>query len=236
MNGFIFASGVDNPNHGPHDATGAFRPGAQAFKKVHNIPQDIFYFDWRDKDADLRQRILDKLATVPCDDPDGLDVVAYFGHGISRGLPSAGFYSEDHAHKVRSDAQDLAAAIASVSKHEVRVVLYACSAGQLPTSFASALATALNSTDAAVFGHDRIGHSFANPYVTIFQPGSPGRYVVEPGSTNWKAWAKAVRAGNSLHPARDNFWARFPFMSEDEIKAELGDAVPGGFSRPVGRF
>src|SRR5262249_54307696 len=93
MNGFIFASGVDNPKHGPHDANGAFRPGAQAFKKVHDIPQDIYYFDWRDKDADLRRRILDKLTTVPCDDPDGLDVVAYFGHGISRGLPSAGFYS-----------------------------------------------------------------------------------------------------------------------------------------------
>src|SRR5262249_49980551 len=56
MNGFIFASGVDNPKHGPHDATGAFRPGAQAFKTVHNIPQDIYYFDWRDKDADLRRR------------------------------------------------------------------------------------------------------------------------------------------------------------------------------------
>src|SRR5512135_3128055 len=87
MNGFIFASGVNNPNHG-NDAKGAFIPGAKAFKKIHKIPQEIFYFDHREADATLRTKILDKFMVTPCEDPDGFDVVAYFGHGIKRGLPS----------------------------------------------------------------------------------------------------------------------------------------------------
>jgi hypothetical protein len=224
MNGFIFASGV---NHHGNDSTGAFRPGAEAFKRIHSIPQPVFYFDHNDAGAKLRKKILDRLMTLPCDDPDGLDVVAYFGHGVQNGLPSAHFYM-DHV-------QELAAAIIATSKHEVRVILYACSAGKLPTCFASALATAMNTTDAAVFGHHTVGHSFANPYVTTFDIGHVGRYVVQPGSSNWHTWSKAIRDGNA-HPRTKTPWARFPFQCEDEVRAELGDFVPGGVCRPVGQF
>jgi hypothetical protein len=236
MNGFIFASGVNNPKFGKADSVHAFQPGARAFKKIHGIPQDIFYFDWQEKDAVLRQKILNKIRTIPVDDNDGLDVVAYFGHGIQHGLPSAGFYSTDHSGKPTGQVQELASAIASVSKNEVRVVLYACSAGALPTSFAGALATALNSSNAAVFGHTISGHTFGNPYVTVFTSSHVGRYVVAPGSKNWHAWAKAIRAGNANDPTKHPLWAKFPFMSEDEIRAELGDFVPGGVCAPVGRW
>ena len=224
MNGFIFASGV---NHHGNDANGAFRPGAEAFKKIHGIPQPIFYFDHNESHAKLRDKILTRLLTTPCADPNGLDVIAYFGHGIQNGLPSAHLYLDD--------VQALASAISSTSKQEVRVVLYACSAGTLPTSFGSRLASALNTTDSAVFGHQTVGHSFANPYVTIFDTCHVGRYVVEPGSPNWKTWAREIRAGNE-HTMSKTLWARFPFMSEDEIRAELGDFVSGGVCRPVGRF
>ncbi len=124
MNGFIFASGVNDPSKGAGaDATGAFRPGAEAFKRINGIRQDIFYFDWRVAAGELRRTILERLRTVPCDDPDGLDVVAYFGHGIPRGLSSAKFYSSDTAGRPSADVQELASAIASVSKNEVRIVL-----------------------------------------------------------------------------------------------------------------
>jgi hypothetical protein len=224
MNGFIFASGVNQPGY-PNDAMGAFRPGAEAFKKIFAIPQPIYYFDWQDPAATKRGKILNKIRTVACDDSDGLDVVAYFGHGVQKGLSSADFY--------RDNASDLASAIASVSKWNVRVVLYACSAGALQESFASALASALNSTDAAVFGHTSAKHAFANPDATAFT-GSVGRWVVAPGSPNWSAWEKAIAAGNSLDPTKKSLWARFPFMSENEIRAELGDPVAGGTSRAPG--
>jgi len=220
MNGFIFASGVNDPKHG-NDATGAFRPGAQAFKKIHKIPQDIFYFDHNEKDAVLRKKILTRLATLPCDDGEGLDVVAYFGHGIPRGLPSAGFYSEDRSHKVTEYVKDLAFAIASTCKQSVKVVLYACSAGSLPHSFAGALAVALGSQDALVFGHTCSGHSFGNPYVSVFDCGHTGRFVIDPKDPQWKTWAKAIRAGNSNDPTKHPLWAEFPFMDEDEIRTAL---------------
>jgi len=56
-------------------------------------------------------------------------------------------------------------------------------------------------------------------------PGPVGRDVVAPGSKDWKAWVKAIPAGNSNDPTKHDLWARFPFLGEDEIRAELGDAA-----------
>jgi hypothetical protein len=210
VNGFIFASGVNEP--GKNDADGSFRPGAQTFRKIHDVPQSIFYFDHNDSSKKTRQKILDKLWTAPCEDPDGFDFIAYFGHGTKTSLSSAGF-KDKHA-------QDLAAAIIGTSKHEVKVILYACSAGYLPTSFASELSKALNSTAATVIGHQIGGHSWANPHYTVFEHGSPGRYLVPKSSPYWSGWERAINDGNKFMKSR-TLWARFPFMSEDEIDFEV---------------
>jgi hypothetical protein len=233
MNAFIFAPATNS--HG-NDANGAFRPGAQAFKKINGTPQDIFYFDWRDGEAAKRKKIISKLLSTPCDDPDGLDAVVYFGHGTTNALESAGFRANASSKAPRTDIMDLASAIASVCKHDGRVILYACSSGSLPTSFASALATALGTTDAVVFGHTCVGHSFTNPYVTTFEAGSSGRFVVEPGSRNWRAWVKAIHAGNTNDPTKNPLWAQFPFLDDDAIRARLGDTIPSGLRPPVGIF
>jgi hypothetical protein len=66
--------------------------------------------------------------------------------------------------------------------------------------------------------------------------GHVGRSVVAPGSNDWKAGVKAIPAGNSNDLTKHDLWARFPFLGEDEIGAELGDFVPSGIGRPVGRF
>jgi len=224
MNGFIFASGVNQPGY-PNDAIGSFRPGAEGFKKIHGIPQPIFYFDWQSSAADKRRTILSALRSVQCDDPDGLDVVAYFGHGVKDGLSSAEIY--------KGQAQELAFAIGSVSKWNVRVVLYACSAGQLQDSFGQALSSALASSEAAVFGHTTAKHAFANPDVTVFT-GYFGRWVVPLNSPDRAAWVRAIEAGDSDPVTKNPLWAQFPFMGEDEIKARLGNFVAGGASRPSG--
>jgi hypothetical protein len=222
MNGFIFASRVNKPGKG--DATHVFRPLAETFKRVHNVPQSILYFDHTDRDATTRQQVLNGLRTTPCADPDGFDFIAYFGHGAPTSLPSAGFRL--------ADVQDLASAIVATSKHEVRVILYACSAGALPTSFASALSHALNMTAAAVFGHTTSGHAAANPHVTTFSIGNPGRYVVAPGSSHWSAWRRALQAANDKdRRATETLWARFPFMSEEAIRAELRGSLVGAGGR-----
>jgi hypothetical protein len=222
MNGFIFASSVNTPDKA--DATTVFRPCAEAFKRIHNVPQSILYFDHNDSGAATRQQVLNRLRTTPCEDPDGFDFIAYFGHGSPSSLPSAEFRM--------ADVQDLAQAIVATSKHEVRVILYACSAGALPTSFASALSHALNMTDAAVFGHTTSGHAAANPHVTTFSIGNPCRYVVAPGSSHWSAWRSALQAAKYRERrATETLWARFPFMSEDAIRAELGSSVVGAGGR-----
>jgi hypothetical protein len=228
MNGFIFASGVNQPGF-PNDAVGSFRPGATWFKKINGIKQEVFYFDYSEAAATKRQKILAKLRSTASDDDDGLDVVAYFGHGIQGGLASADIYKEH--------AMELAYAIAAVSKNNVRVVLYSCSSGALVDSFAGALAQALGSTEACVFGHTSAKHAFANPDVTVFNGGSTvGSYVVDPSSGDWSKWKKAIEAGNALDPSKNPLWATFPFMGKDELGANLGTFATGGVSRTPGRW
>jgi len=232
MNGFIFASGVNDPRwgHGT-DSTNVFRPGAEAFKKIHGIRQDIFYFDYREKDAVLREKIVNKLKTVPCSDGKGLEVVAYFGHGIPHAINSAGFHAKKGSAIITDDVRKLADAIASKCKQKVKVILYACLAGTLPTSFAGVLATALKPKEATVFGRTKSGHAFGNPYYTKFEGGHTGRFVIPPGDPLWNAWMKEIMAGNSRDPKKHPLWAKFPFMSEQEIRASLAPAVAAGGSK-----
>jgi hypothetical protein len=219
VNAFIFASNVNHPEvcpQFPNDATGGFIPGAKAFKEIHQITSDIFFFDHRDPDATKRQRVLHEIQTFP----DKLELIAYFGHGVKNGLSSVGFYNQH--------APDLAAAIRSNAERGIKVVLYACSAGALATdSFAATLARELDAADGVVFGHiPPPGHAFAYPHVSVFYGSDPGRRVIDVGAPLWSAWAKAIQAGNSIPPTKNSFWARFPVMTRAEIEEELGGPKP----------
>jgi len=218
MNAFIFASGVNSQGN---DSTGAFRPGAECFKKINKVQQDIFYFDHNENKANLRQRICGKIKTMFCHDGGGLDAVVYFGHGWPNGLVSAGFWSEGTHHKPSNEVLDLAHAIAAKCKPSVKVILYTCLSGSLPRSFAGALADALRTKNPRVFGHTCAGHSFGNPFVTVFDGSHIGRYVIPPGDPQWNAWCKAIRAGNSNNPTQHPLWAKFPFMQDHEIRQHV---------------
>src|SRR5205085_10133659 len=142
--------------------------------------------------------------TVACDDPEGLDAVVYFGHGWEHGLSSARFNDEAARYGSADQVDDLARAISMVSKHDVRVIFYACRAGALGDSFAKHISMALNNGDALVYAHELVpgtpygdGHSFCNPYVTVWDKSHLGRFVIEPHSTYWNAWREAMKAGQA---------------------------------------
>jgi hypothetical protein len=220
MNGFIFATRIDNPKYG-HDATGAFKIGAEGFKKVHNIKQNICWFDWHDKDASLRRQILHGLTTASSG-TDGLDVVAYFGHGISNSLTSAGFYSKKNSPEITPDVRSLATAIIMNCKPNVRVVLYCCSAGELTNSFASALSSALLGTNAVVFGHTNAKHSYCNPYVGVFDANHMGHYFVTPYGQIWKPWVAELNKATGAHPEKHPLWAQYPFLNRFQLAMAMG--------------
>lgn len=194
MKGIIFA-----PNHnseGRHDASGAFVPGARAFAALHGI-NNIVWLTGRDN-ASL---ILDALRGQ-----SGLGVVAYFGHGLQSGLPSADLWWQD--------IPRLAASIRAACAPKAQVVLYACTAGK-PGCFAERLAMMIGS-GVRVWGHTCAGHSFTNPYVTRypydFLNDTP--YLVEPTSARWRAWHQLIKG-------RSNIWARYPFMSQATVEREI---------------
>jgi hypothetical protein len=189
------------------DATGAFQLGANQFQRIHGLAAPLI-FDNTKPNADCRKAILDgiRAATGP------LDVVAYFGHGVSYGLPTGGFYT--------SDLDSLADGIRANAARGVVVLLYACDAGAT-LGFASQLADKLSNIAAVVYGHNPPpGHSYANPAMKRF----PGDEWVVPlsvlGKNNplWGPWRAGI--------AKD-LWARFPFMSEMDLLNELTPTVSG---------
>jgi hypothetical protein len=91
--------------------------------------------------------------TTACDDPEGLDAVVLFGHGWEHGLASARFHDETARYGSADQVAELARAVSMVSKHDVRVIFYACRAGTLDDSFAKHISLALNHSDALVYAH-----------------------------------------------------------------------------------
>jgi hypothetical protein len=74
------------------------------------------------------------------------------------------------------------------------------------------LADKLAGVNAVVYGHTSARHTYANPDTTVF-PG--GTWVIAKSSPLWKNWnADIIDQSNDL-------WARFPFMTAEELAAEL---------------
>lgn len=203
MNGIIFYQGHNKI--GRHDATGAFIPGAKKFSSTHNVSKLVMLGEDHKKN---RKLMLDSLQQA-----SGLDVVAYFGHGVISGLPSAGIHW--------SDLTPLASAISSAVNPGARVLLYACSSGA-PDCFAEHLAKRGNEKF-TVYGHTIPGHSFTNPYVTRF-PYAPDStpFLVPPGDPLWTQWYRQLKTDGS------EMWLRFPFMTKEELHEFLEDShLPG---------
>lgn len=198
LNAFVFAPKF---NHKGNDATGAFLPGAKAFVKwclgQNDDSARKLEFQNQGTDRIVFNEILHGLAISPYQ----LDAIAYFGHGTEDMMVSArighGFFDE------------FVASIRANAGMNVNIMLYACSCG-VPGGFALKLATALSDLNATVYSHASVGHSFRNPMVRKF-PG--GTKVCPDGMV--PAWRRAFA------DERNDLWIRFPFMTDDEIRAEL---------------
>jgi hypothetical protein len=204
MNGFIMA-----PTHnkeGRADATGAFHVGAAKFQKIHSLPPWVkFENDETSKTADAKG-FLKKIT----DQPGGWDVFAYFGHGNNGSLGSADV-------RGRKGASALADAMRPKCNDGIIIMLYACNTGA-PGGFAQWLSEDLAGKNATVYAHvPPPGHSFTNANVVSY-PG--GEFVVPRSSPLWKDWYK------DMHAEHNELWARFPFMTQEELEAEL--SAPGG--------
>jgi len=201
------------PKHnrpGRSDATGAFHLGTKRFRDVHGTPFEHFDNGTNDEEHNgpgqkkIRDRVFEIMRTHP---GPPWDVFAYFGHGISNGLPSAGIYS--------SNIKALAELIRAKAKPGIVVLLYACLAGS-PGGFAAKLQAALADKNARVYGHASAGRAFANADKTVHPP---GHFVVAKSDALWRKWKQTINASDG-NPKID-LWARFPFMSKEQLVAEL---------------
>jgi hypothetical protein len=147
-----------------------------------------------------------------------LNVLAFFCHGRMRSLPQLDWNM--------ANVDELAAAIAASSRNDVRIALYACSAGAGTKpggdgGFADALRDQLvaRGVAAQVDAHWGAGHTTERPFVRRFdgaQQGNGGTWLVEPHGPLWRRWVRALDDTTLKYD--------FPLMTQAEIHAALTDA------------
>lgn len=190
---------VTRDTPGKKDATGAFIPEAKAFARLHACER---------VGADFREQVEAALAARR-----DLEAVAFFCHGLRRELRVG--YSTMHR-----GVERLADAIASATGPHIVMPLYACSTGASDTGFAALLAQALyeRGKTGHVDAHTTAAHTTRNPHVRRFELGAArGAWLVEPGSTDWRRWVEALRGDLRF---------RFPFMTADDVRAEVRKSAP----------
>jgi hypothetical protein len=223
MNALVFA-----PQHnaeGLRADAAEFRGEAHRFCRAHGLRDGVYLFDNREEPHIRREYLYDTLARYT---PKSLDTLALFCHGWPDGIQ----LGTSTAHVKR-----LALTIKPVAARELTVVLYCCSAGadndgstadeRVPGpggdhGFADRLRDALGDAgvQATVYAHSTRGHCTRNPYARVFRAGerAGGHWIVEPGSALWPAWRRALWSSDE----DDTFRFRFPWMTREQLEAELG--------------
>jgi hypothetical protein len=212
-NSFCFAPKFDSPQR--HDASGAFLPYMEAFRRLYGSGRghvSTLPFDNHASPDSEFATISAGLEQIP----GKLDAIVYFGHGEPFGMVSSDIYNKD--------IQKFAQLIKRKSVHGVRVVLFACGCGKFNYpggSFAARLAVALRDIEAVVFGHDNVGHTVTNANLYRYSGDGLGIAVAPPGK--FTAFDRMLKAESLDQKPKGNsaFWARIPFMTPDEIRAEV---------------
>jgi hypothetical protein len=226
MSKLVFYSNKNS--HGRRDATGAFIPEAKKFAKFHGIPdENVIGIDGTKSNPAARRRaqVLNALRDV-----EQLELLAFFAHGWPNGI-QFGFQ--------RKHIQLLVGHFPA--KPYLKVVLYACLNAEndkrdrdhrnvgpgTDGGFADLMRDEMvrfGMTEGRVDAHKTAGHTSWNPYVVRFPcedvqdeefGAEGGGWIVEPGSTYWKKWVKALRV--NVNDIRYNF----PMMDEADILNEL---------------
>lgn len=214
LNAFIFCP-LQNSYGYPADATGMFHPASENFRRLHRTSA-VFRFDNGDPAeqatlaarnrarAGSRQQVFDALNNAP----NNLDTIAYFGHGLSHAMLTAGIYTRH--------ISEFANLIRAKAAQRCKILLYACSCGA-PGGFAEALAGELNGhrsqidTQFEVYGHSVPGRAHINPTKRVYPE---ARFIVEPGTRLFSRWRVALN--------KDSLWARYAYMREEDVRAAIG--------------
>src|SRR3990172_576073 len=175
-------------SRGRHDVTGAFAPGARELCRVYGIAAP-HAFDNTLPEPARERAVLSAIHSAA----RPLELLAYFGHGVSDGLSSAGFRGP-------MEAAQFCRAVKTVAADSITILLYACSAAN---SFASRIAGGVGS-NCEVYAHTTSGHSYKNPYLKRFPP---GEWVIAPGDRQWPKWVQRLR--------HTSLWAVFPFLTDE---------------------
>jgi hypothetical protein len=205
---------------GKKDVTGAFRPEAAAFCKLHG--GTLYSIDNHLPMHKRRAQVLQWMEH----ERGEFDSVAFFCHGWQDGI-QLGF--------TRKNVKELAEELSNLSYSDnMTVPLYCCStgddaqddplesAGFGDNSFADTLRDALcveGETYCRVIAHSKPAHTTMNPKALFFEgmgvpTGGVGGFApVGPKSPNWKKWQKALKTTDLRF--------RFPYMTPAEIHAEL---------------
>lgn len=171
--------------------------------------------------APFGSRLADLLAAVKGTEAP-LGVVAMFCHGWQTGLQCGASLSNVGA---------LGAALREKSAE--MIILYACSAGRDADAqhdddlasgpggdggFADQLRDASGVT---VYAHATDGHTTRNPYVRVFRAGERGggEWVIDPASSEWRAWRRALREDPTLRFG-------FPFWNALDLECMIVNGWP----------
>lgn len=246
MNSLVFYSSKNSK--GKVDATGAFIPEAKAFQKLHGIPSaNMFPIECVGVPKWNRMATVFKILSERADKAP-LDCLAFFGHGWPEGI-QFGFdlSTVDRLADALSGVTfgDLrivlyACLTAENSEEDSNTDNDLLGPGT-DGGFADELRDALSQRgkDGWIDAHKTAGRATSNPFWVRFlmssrpdndMPGDfdfeGGTWIVQPKSSCWRAWVKALDApDNTLR-------LRLPFMTELEIKAELA-GLPWTGLRPV---
>ncbi|MBX7105309.1 MAG: hypothetical protein K1X57_14595 [Gemmataceae bacterium] len=208
-----------------NDSSGMFEVVAAKLKKIHSIPPNLVkrfanvHDDLGDDGTkeDSKTNFFNALKSMPgVGGASELDFFAYSGHGSGSGLPSAGIG--------RGDISKLKDEIKRLVRADGTVILYACSTGT-PKGFAEQLSGQLPGM--TVWGHlPPPGPASINPRKVKFKAGKSQNFLEQFTKEERVMWDNHVKSSS-------DFYARYPFMRLDEIRAEIGMATVGRTPAPT---
>jgi len=214
MKGLILAPESNSAgSRSPCDAVCEFQPGAEAFRQAHGIEdRPVLFANGQRYTPGGHTRVAEygHVLRIMEDSPGPWDFFAYFGHGLSDSLLSARIGT---AHLPR-----FTGILGRKGVLGMRVIFYACGTGAAG-GFAERVSRAL--PHAVVLGHTTEGPSYSNPNWVRYPGGAP---IVGRGDPLRAKWETALRS--------TDLWARFPWMSDAEIRA----ALVAGCGNLKGRF
>lgn len=204
-------------NHHRRDYTGAFLPEAKRYLQYVTDPRyDVVHIDiskpMKHRKAQLYEALEQQSGPI--------STLVFFCHGYTRGLQMG----------LRlKDTGEFAERLSRIAIWQLRVALYACSAGGSSEKgalggdggFADLLRDALCRAGldfCQVDAHTTKGHTTRNPYVRRFSGdgsaagGQGGNWIVRPRSPLWAQWRKSLRGSLRF---------RFPGMPLYRIHDEL---------------